>query len=124
MYDPLTNKTPYGATPAGEKTEFVFPLPSSMRAEKVFVIARKGEKQLRAELPFSHFDGDEHVFAGGIVMDEPGVWKYRFEATSPSGTLYFGRASGGRAICGEWLPEWQMTVTKKAYKPRIGQKAA
>lgn len=116
MYDPLTNKTPYGATPAGEKTEFVFPLPSSMRAEKVFVIARKGEKQLRAELPFSHFDGDEHVFAGGIVMDEPGVWKYRFEATSPSGTLYFGRASGGRAICGEWLPEWQMTVTKKAYK--------
>ena len=116
MFNPLTHKVPYGASAVGQRTEFYFPLPASYGAEKVFVIARKGEREIRAELPFSHFSGDDHIYAGNLVFDEAGVWKYRFEAKTKGGTVYFGRASGGDAISGEWLPEWQMTVSKFAYK--------
>lgn len=116
MFNPLTHKVPYGASAVGQKTEFYFPLPASYGAEKVFVIARKGEHELRAELPFSHFSGDDHIYAGSLVFDVAGVWKYRFEAKTGNGTVYFGRASGGDAIAGEWLPEWQMTVSERQYK--------
>ena len=108
MFNPLTHKVPYGASAVGQRTEFYFPLPASYGAEKVFVIARKGEREIRAELPFSHFSGDDHIYAGNLVFDEAGGWKYRFEAKTKGGTGYFGRASGGDAISGGWLPERAM----------------
>ncbi len=116
MFNPLTHKIPYGASVVGQPTEFVFPLPASMRADKVFLIARQGEREVVTPLPFCRFEGDDHVFAGTVVFDESGVWKYRFEAETKHGKICFGRAFGGDAIAGEWLPEWQMTVPKIAYK--------
>lgn len=58
MYNPLLNKKPYGASVAGEPTEFEFFLPSSVKADKVTVVLRRGSEEFRSELAFSRFSGD------------------------------------------------------------------
>ncbi len=116
MFNSLVDKQPYGASVVGQPTTFTFALPASYGAEKVYVIVRKGGEHRRAELPFCRFDGDNAVFEGSVTVHESGLWYYRFESVSKGTTTYYGRASGGDAVAGEWLPEWQLTVTECDYK--------
>lgn len=116
MFNPLLHKTPYGASVAGQPTEFVFPLPCDTAAERVFVVLRKGEEEVRGELSDLRTDRGEKEFRGSVTLSAAGVWHYRFEAETRDGKLYFGRDCGGNAICGEWLSEWQFTVTECDYK--------
>ena len=109
MFNSLVDKQPYGASVVGQPTTFTFALPASYGAEKVYVIVRKGGEHRRAELPFCRFDGDNAVFEGSVTVHESGLWYYRFESVSKGTTTYYGRASGGDAVAGEWLPEWQLT---------------
>ena len=115
-YDPLRDKMPYGASVAGKRTEFCFTLPAGERADKVTVILRRGAEEFRSELKFSHFSGDDSVYSGGVTAPSAGLWYYRFESVADGRTTYYGRGSGGCAVAGEWLPEWQLTVTKCDYK--------
>lgn len=116
MFNPLLHKTPYGASVAGRGTEFVFPLPANTDIDRVFVILRGTGGERRAELPFKEYADGEKIFAGGVTVDEWGLWYYRFEGISAGRTIYFGRAAGGDAVAGEWLPEWQLTVAKNEIK--------
>lgn len=117
MYNALTNKKPCGATAAGKKTDFVFPLPSDTDVRRVFVVMRKEGRELRFELDNIKRENGEILFCGGFVPEEPGIWRYRFEGELKEGGLaFFGRGSDGRAIRGDWLPEWQLTVAKVDYK--------
>ncbi|HIU21199.1 MAG TPA: hypothetical protein IAD51_03030, partial [Candidatus Limadaptatus stercorigallinarum] len=47
-YDPLRDKTPYGAAASGQPTTFRFTLPSAEKADKVTVILRRGTEEFRA----------------------------------------------------------------------------
>lgn len=116
MFNPLLHKTPYGASVAGRRTEFVFPLPADTDVERVFVILRGKNGERRTELPFKEYARGEKIFAGGVTVAEWGVWHYRFEGLAAGRTVYYGRGCGGDAIAGEWLPEWQLTVTKYEIK--------
>lgn len=116
FYDPLQDKTPYGASVVGEPTAFRLSLPSSAGADKVTAVLRRGSEEFRTELRFSHFDGDDCVYSGEITVPTAGLWYYRFESSAAGAVTYYGRGKGGRAVAGEWLPEWQLTVTKRAYK--------
>ena len=116
MYNPLLNKKPYGASVAGEPTEFEFFLPSSVKADKVTVVLRRGSEEFRSELAFSRFSGDASVYAGSVTAPVSGLWYYRFESSRKGVVTYYGRGRNGCAVAGEWLPEWQLTVTKKDYK--------
>lgn len=115
-YDPLRDKTPYGATASGQPTTFRFTLPSAEKADRVTVILRRGTEEFRADLRFARFDGDGLVYEGAASVPTAGLWYYRFESVSGGRTTYYGRGKGGCAVAGEWLPEWQLTVTKRAYK--------
>ena len=125
MYNPLLNKKPYGASVANMATSMVFPLDSSIGVKRVFVVLRQvfgegGERNgapLRFELPYQKSERGQDVFVGAFALKEWGVWKYRFEGELENGDLaFFGRAMDGTAIRGDWLPEWQLTVTKRDYK--------
>ena len=115
-YDPLRDKTPYGASAVGEPTVFEFTMPAGERADKVTVIVRMGSDERRAELKFARFDGDASVYSGSVTLPVAGLWYYRFESVAGGRVTYYGRGSGGCAVSGEWLPEWQLTVSKRAYK--------
>lgn len=118
MYNPLINKKPYGASVANKATNIQFPLPCSMGIKRVFVVLRKvyeveSKDVLRIELPYMGVSNGEDLFEGSFVIKEEGIYKYRFEGEYEDRTLaFFGRSYDGTAIKGDWLPEWQLTVTK------------
>lgn len=125
MYNPLVHKKPYGASVQNQKTCMTFPLDSSLQIKRVFVVLRQvfGEggavcgEPTRFELPLSHTQNGQDFFVGEFSLSEWGIWYYRFEGEFANGDLaFFGRESDGTAIRGDWLPEWQLTVTKCDYK--------
>ena len=72
---------------------------------------------LRFELPYQKSERGQDIFVGAFALKEWGVWKYRFEGELENCDLaFFGRALDGTAVRGDWLPEWQLTVTKCDYK--------
>lgn len=125
MYNPLLDKKPYGASVANKATTIVFSLDSSLCVKRVFVVLRQvfgdgGEingAPLRFELPYQKSEDGQDFFVGEFTLTEWGIWKYRFEGEFENGDLaFFGRALDGTAVRGDWLPEWQLTVTKCDYK--------
>ena len=108
-----------------QETRITFPVDNSLQIKRVFVVLRQvfgegGEVAgdcLRYELPYSHSDETQDFFVGAFSLSEWGIWKYRFEGELADGELaFFGRGLDGVAIRGDWLPEWQLTVTKCDYK--------
>jgi len=122
MYNPLIDKIPYGAAVKDEKIVMRFPVPKNMGINKAFVILRQvhGEEPFgyeRIELPLKKADKNGITFEGEFSLNRSGVWNYRFEGELEDGSLaFFGRGQGGCALRADWLPEWQLTVSKCAYK--------
>ena len=116
MFDPLQDKTPYGAACVGEPVSFVFRLPASAGTDKVTVVLRRGSEEFRKDMRLARYEGDDAVYEGSVSVPVAGLWYYRFESVAAGRTTYYGRGTGGNAVAGEWLPEWQLTVTKHDYK--------
>ena len=125
MYNPLLHKTPYGATHVGGATKIKFPLDCGLQIKRVFIVLRQifgegGEvngESFKRELYLTSTVNGEDIFEGEFVINDYGIYKYRFEGEYADGTLaFFGRGEDGTAIKGDWLPEWQLTVSKCDYK--------
>ncbi len=125
MFNPLVDKKPYGASVQNQETRIIFPVDASLQIKRVFVVLRQvfgegGEvagESLRFELPFSHAENGQDIFAGAFSLSKWGIWQYRFEGEFANRDLaFFGRGLDGTAVRGDWLPEWQLTVTKYDYK--------
>lgn len=112
MFNPLIHKKPYGATVVGKENYIEFPLDPDFRVKRVRFILRKDDRSYAYEMSKTQ-DG---VFFLNFKVSEYGIWYYRFEADTDGGILYFGQGEDGVAICGEWLPEWQLTVSKIDYR--------
>ncbi|MBO4381286.1 MAG: glycoside hydrolase family 13 protein [Clostridia bacterium] len=73
--------------------------------------------EFRFELPWRRNEDGQDIFAGAFSLHEYGVYNYRFEGEFADGSLaFFGRDYDGTALRGDWLPEWQLTVSKYDYK--------
>ncbi len=116
-YNPLIHKKPYGGTAVGKETVITFPLDSAFGVKRVFVVLRLDDKNLRYEMPFEKNENGVDFYVGKFTLDTSGIWHYRFEGEYADGALcFFGRDVDGTAIKGDWLPEWQLTVSKVDYK--------
>jgi glycosidase len=123
MYNPLLHKIPYGGTAVGTTTTITFPLETHLGIKRVFVILRKDDQNIRIELPLSHSHNGTDFFVGSFVLDTYGIWHYRFEGEYENGGIaFFGRDYDGTAIQGDWLPEWQLTVSKVECKTPVWSK--
>lgn len=123
MFNPLVHKKPYGATAVGKKTTITFPLDKAYGVKRVFVVLRKDDFNLQVELPFAYSTDNTDFFKGDFTLSECGIWHYRFEGVLSDGTyVFFGRDFDGTAIKGDWLPEWQLTVSKVDYKTPVWAK--
>lgn len=117
MFNPLIHKKPYGGTAVGKETRITFPLETALGIKRVFVVLRLDDDIRRYELPYLETVNGEDIFSGAFALDKSGIWHYRFEGEYPDGTLaFFGRDFDGTAVRGDWLPEWQLTVSKCDYK--------
>lgn len=115
-FNPLLNKRPYGAAVSGQQIKITFPLDISYGVKRFYVVLRKNDEQVRLELEKTNIINSEEIFELEFRIDEWGVWYYRFEGETENGMIHFGQGDDGYAICGEWLPEWQLSVIKHDYK--------
>jgi len=54
-------------------------------------------------------------FCWQFSVEEAGIYFYRFEGITAEGTLFFGKGEDESALCGEFLPEWQLTIYKSSF---------
>ena len=124
MYNPLVDKFPYGATQIGIKNIMRFTLDARSGIKSIFVVLRKSEHHEKFELQDKSLIDGNIVFSGSFILDEPGIWFYRFEGILPDGSIaFFGADAQGNAIRGDWLPEWQLTVSRKNIKTPLWAKS-
>lgn len=112
MYNPLINKKPYGATAVGKENYIEFPLDSVFGAKRVRFILRSESETFTYEMSKKRAD----LWTLTFKVEKAGIYHYRFEADATLGICYFGQGEDGNAVCGEWLPEWQLTVSEIDYK--------
>lgn len=109
-------KSPYGAVKCGEKLSLHFPIASWVSVDKMFVFIRLGDVSTPVEMRFEKSENGFSVYTADYVFDAAGVYYYRFEMRNRDGVWYYGRGENGESVCGENLPEWQLTVYKSTYK--------
>lgn len=109
-------KSPYGAVKCGEKLSLHFPIASWVSVDKMFVFIRLGDVSTPVEMRFEKSKNGFSVYTADYVFDAAGIYYYRFEMRNRDGVWYYGRGENGESVCGENLPEWQLTVYKSTYK--------
>ena len=109
-------KSPYGAVKCGEKLSLHFPIASWVSVDKMYVFIRLGDVSTSVEMRFEKSENGFSVYTADYVFDAAGIYYYRFEMRNRDGVWYYGRGENGESVCGENLPEWQLTVYKSTYK--------
>ena len=109
-------KSPYGAVKCGEKLSLHFPIASWVSVDKMYVFIRLGDVSTPVEMRFEKSENGFSVYTADYVFDAAGIYYYRFEMRNRDGVWYDGRGENGESVCGENLPEWQLTVYKSSYK--------
>ena len=109
-------KSPYGAVKCGEKLSLHFPIASWVSVDKMYVFIRLGDVSTPVEMRFEKSENGFSVYTADYVFDAAGIYYYRFEMKNRDGVWYYGRGENGESVCGENLPEWQLTVYKSTYK--------
>ena len=109
-------KSPYGAVKCGEKLSLHFPIASWVSVDKMYVFIRLGDVSTPVEMRFEKSENGFSVYTADYVFDAAGIYYYRFEMRNRDGVWYYGRGENGESVCGENLPEWQLTVYKSFYK--------
>lgn len=109
-------KSPYGAVKCGEKLSLHFPIASWVSVDKMYVFIRLGDVSTPVEMRFEKSENGFSVYTADYVFDVAGIYCYRFEMRNRDGVWYYGRGENGESVCGENLPEWQLTVYKSTYK--------
>lgn len=109
-------KSPFGGVDTRRTVHIVFPVRIDMNAESVSIFIRRNDHVFsQTLLHIGKKDGYDN-FETEFNLERDGAYFYRFEIYhSGGGTTYVGKGEGGQAVCGEWLPEWQLTVYERDY---------
>lgn len=107
---------PYGAIKCGENLSLHFPIASWVSVDKVLVYFRLGDVSTPVEMCFEKQENGFSIYSVDYVFDKEGIYYYRFEMHNRDGVWYYGKSENNESVCGENLPEWQLTVYKSTYK--------
>lgn len=115
-YDSRNNtyKTPFGAVATHQRVRLLFPVSKSLGAVGVSFVLRC-DKTWKYDM---HYAGSDHEYDNYNVeftIPKAGIYYYRFEIVTPSGIIFVGRDESGKAIVGDWLPEWQLTCYDESF---------
>ena len=100
--------SPTGAKRAGTKIRFYMEISEAVAVREVHLNLQSdgGEEQTLC----MERCGD-HAFCLSFALSQSGLYFYRFEVVREDGTfLFVGRGEGGKAVVGDWLPRWKITV--------------
>ncbi len=108
----LNFKSPFGAVKTDQKVFIKLCLETSKKVfgVKLFVTSDSYENVF----PLSTIGNGEYSVE--FSLEHPEIYYYRFEIYADGKTYYVGNDGQGKAIIGDWLKSWQLTVYDKNYK--------
>lgn len=109
-------KTPFGAVNARRTVHIVFPVREDYASKGVALFLRRNDHISRYDMHFSSMCDGYSVFELDFCAEREGTYYYRFEIYGFDDSVrYVGKGADGKAIIGEWLPEWQLSVCQNGY---------
>lgn len=112
----LEYKFPFGAVSVRENVHILFPIREDIPSRSVTLVLRRREIDVRYELVFRDNSDGYNYYEVDFSIPADGIYFYRFEITFDGGIWFVGRERGGGAVRGDWLPEWQLTVSEEGFK--------
>ncbi|MEG2456883.1 MAG: alpha-amylase family glycosyl hydrolase, partial [Clostridia bacterium] len=109
-------KTPFGAVSTREQVKIRFPLDAWISVSEVYFVLRKNDISTYYPMKWSENTSGSNIYEVFVECIEAGIYFYRFEMRNNDGVWYYGRDEFCNAVCGENLPEWQITVYNDDYK--------
>ena len=115
------DKSPFGAVRERTKVSFSFGVRQDVGETAVRLIMRKDAQSTVYPMTIA---GERDGYRYYVAQFSPirwGLFYYRFEVETESGILFVGRDAAGNAICGDFLPEWQLTVYSHLSDETVGR---
>lgn len=110
-------KKPFGAVSTREIITFNFPVDANMHVDGVALFLRRNQHSIKYPLTKVETKDGYDLFTVDILVDREGTYFYRFEIYQYGNCLYCGKNPGtSKAIIGEFLPEWQLSIYESKYK--------
>ena len=109
-----TYKTPFGAVATHQRVNLLFPVDKTLGAIGVVLVVRGGETW-KFDMHYSGSDAGYDNYKIEFILPNAGIYYYRFEVVTSKGMLFVGKDESGKAIIGDWLPEWQLTCYDNAF---------
>ena len=128
-------KKPFGAVSTGTEITIRLHVVKSERPRRAYIILRKdGVKDMTItvdkfysnvtypdpmrKILFSQVASSFHstTYEVKFSVEEAGLYFYRFEVETQKGTLFVGSDKNARAVVGDFLPEWQLTVYRDDFR--------
>ncbi len=110
-------KNPFGGVETRRTVRFLFPVAEYMNPDRVTLYLRRNDHTVPYPMIYSGKRDGYVNYEADFSLERDGTYYYRFEILHTDGGItYVGKGEGGYAVCGEWLPEWQLTVYEKDYK--------
>ena len=110
----ITYKTPFGAVATHQRVHLLFPVDKAIGAVGVGLVLR-AEKTWKFDMHFAGSEGEYDNYKIEFILPSAGVYYYRFEIVTEKGIVFVGKDESGKAIVGDWLPEWQLTCYDNSY---------
>ena len=108
-------KNPFGAVKTGQEIEINFPIKTTRNVSRVQFFIRSDHYENSMDLNLISREGNLAYFQCKFNLEAANTYFYRFEISSNGEKFHVGRNKSAQAIIGNWLPEWQLTVTSSAY---------
>ncbi len=105
-------KSPFGAVAAGQEVSFRLQAIQEEVRQVRLVLQLDGKTETGYEMQRA----EDGWFCLKLALSDIGLYFYRFEVIRTDGSyLFVGRGSKGKAVVGDWLPRWKLTVYDPAF---------
>ena len=120
-YNNHTDKTPFGAVRENTSVNIRCAVRQDVGESAVRLVIRREDKSLAHQMTLEQVQNGYRYYAVEFALSHWGLYYYRFEIDTPSGVIFVGRDAAGNAVCGDFLPEWQLTVYAKTAREDKGR---
>lgn len=109
-------KSPFGGIDTRRTVHILFPVATYLNSVGVTLFLRRNDHTSKYPLNRADIAHGYINYETDFTVEREGTYFYRFEIYHEDGGVsYVGNDGNGKAIIGEWLPEWQLSVYQNGY---------
>ena len=118
IFDSLKDKYPVGAVRTNSPILMKVKLNEELQCNALSMVLRYIDDSMGKKYYFvkEGLSDGYYTYSLSFNISKEGIYFYRFEIETDNGLMFVGRDELNRAMIQDFLPEWQLTVTKHEYK--------